>query len=62
MSLAALTAVGTFFLGYAVGSIVEHRRSQWEIDVLTRVIEGCCKEDKSDGGSATTGQTKEEEE
>ena len=46
MSLAALTAVGTFFLGYAIGSIVEHRRSQWEIDVLTKVIEGLCKEDK----------------
>ena len=45
MGLAAITAVTTFFLGYAVGSLFEHHKSQWEINVLTKVIEGCCKED-----------------
>jgi hypothetical protein len=30
---------------YAIGGLVEHHKSQWEIDILTRVIEGRCKED-----------------
>lgn len=42
-----LMTVPIFFLGYAVGGLVEFRKSQWEIDVLTKVIEGRCKEDES---------------
>ena len=36
---AVLTSVALFFVGYAIGSIIEHHRSQEEIDILTRLIE-----------------------
>ena len=42
---AIIMAVGTLVMGYGIGRLVEFYRSQWEIDVLTRVIEGRCKED-----------------
>lgn len=40
-------------LFYAIGGLVEHSRSQWEIDVLTRVIEGRCKEDITYGSQTS---------
>jgi hypothetical protein len=44
-----LAAVGIFLTGCVVGGIIEHHKSQWEIGVLTKVIEGCCKEDITHG-------------
>jgi hypothetical protein len=35
----------TATLFYAIGGLVEHHKSQVEIDILTRVMEGRCKED-----------------
>ena len=42
---AIVAIVITAAMFYAIGGLVEHYKSQWEIDVLTKVIEGCCKED-----------------
>ena len=40
-------------LFYAIGGLVERYRSQWEIDVLTKVIEGCYKEDTTYGSQTS---------
>lgn len=42
--LAILIAVGTFFMGYNIGSIVEHHRSQEEIDDLSARIHAYSEE------------------
>lgn len=46
---AILATVGTFLMGYAIGGIIEHHKSQNEIDILTRIIEGRSEEDYADG-------------
>ncbi|GAH73949.1 unnamed protein product [marine sediment metagenome] len=42
---AALAVIGAAVLFYAIGSLVEHHKSQGEIDILTKIIEGRRKED-----------------
>ena len=45
---AILMIVPVFFFGYAIGGLVEHRKSQWEIDILTGIIDSCYREDGTD--------------
>ena len=47
-SVTALAIVGAFFVGYIIGRTFELKRSQEDIDILTRIIEGRSKEVEED--------------
>ncbi|GAH52679.1 unnamed protein product [marine sediment metagenome] len=50
---AIVAVVITAAVFYAIGGLVEHYKSQWEIDVLTRIIEGRCEEDITYGSQTS---------